>query len=168
MDILHSYWRMDYLRDKPKGEERLNPFVELPLLGDDKKARIIYRSQYVYIVLNKYPYNPGHLLVVPYRKVAELGKLNDEERNDLMATLVYGQQLLEQAFKMDGTNIGFNLGSAAGAGIPQHLHAHIIPRWNGDTNFFPAIGKTKVLAQALDETWEALRKVSAKMRPAST
>ena len=147
------------MEDKHDGEGHKNPFVELPKLGDDKKARIIHRSEHVYIVLNKYPYNPGHLLVVPYREISELSSLSVEERNDLMATLVYGQEILERAFNIDGANIGFNLGSVAGAGIPQHLHAHIVPRWKGDTNFFPIIGKTKVLPQALDATWEHLREV---------
>lgn len=157
MDTLHSYWRMEYLKAPRRADgTKENPFVALPEKRDDKAAFIVYRSQYAYLVLNIYPYNPGHLLVVPYREVSELEALSEAERNDFMATLVKGKRILQQAFSPDGFNIGFNLGSAAGAGIPQHLHGHIIPRWQGDTNFLPIVGKTRVLTQALKDTWEKL------------
>lgn len=157
METLHSYWRMEYLNQLHESEEDKNPFVYLPQIGDDKKALIVYRSTHVYLVLNKYPYNPGHLLLVPYKEKQDISDLSEEEYSDFMQTLLKGKKILEKTFHPDGMNIGINLGSAAGAGIPQHLHCHIVPRWEKDTNFMPVIGKTRVLAQALEETWERLR-----------
>ena len=135
-----------------------SPFSELPNLGDDRKALIVHRARYHYLLLNRYPYNPGHLLIVPYREVAELGDLTPEERLEMMDMIVLSQKILKKAMNPDGFNVGFNLGRASGAGIPRHLHGHIVPRWNGDSNFLPVIGKTRTLPQALDQTWEVLTK----------
>ena len=158
MDILHSYWRMEYIR-APKGPDGIgNPFAKLAETKDDRKALIVYRGPTSYLVLNKFPYNPGHLLALPYRELGDLSDLRDEERSDLMETIVKGKVILARALNPDGFNIGFNLGSTAGAGIPAHLHCHIVPRWNGDTNFMPVVGKTRVLPQALESTWERLQK----------
>ena len=158
MDILHSYWRMEYIR-APKGPDGIgNPFAKLAETKDDREALIVYRGPTSYLVLNKFPYNPGHLLALPYREIGDLSDLRDEERSDLMETIVKGKVILARALNPDGFNIGFNLGSTAGAGIPAHLHCHIVPRWNGDTNFMPVVGKTRVLPQALESTWERLRK----------
>lgn len=156
-EFLHAYWRMEYIVDE-EGRRRGNPFVELPLLGDDRKALIVYRGESAYLVLNRYPYNPGHLLAIPYREVPELEELEVAERAELMDLIVLGQQALRKAMRPDGFNVGFNFGKMAGAGIPSHLHAHIVPRWNGDTNFMPVLGRTRVLPEALDATWEKLRK----------
>lgn len=158
MDILHAYWRMDYVTaPRREGAPRPNPFVELPAADDDRQALILYRGEGHYILLNRFPYNPGHLLVLPYREVAALGELEAAERVELMDLLVLGQKAVTAAMGPDGFNIGFNFGKSAGAGIPQHLHAHIVPRWDGDTNFLPVIGGTRTLPQALDRTWEVLR-----------
>jgi ATP adenylyltransferase len=156
MQHLHAYWRMEYI-EAPKGETFGNPFAEMPQRGDDKTTHILHRAKHSYIVLNRFPYNAGHLLVVPYREVAELAQLTADERLDFMDTVVAGQEILRCALKPDGFNIGFNLGAAAGAGIPRHLHAHIVPRWNGDTNFMPVLGETRVLPQSLDAMWARLR-----------
>ena len=157
METLHAYWRMEYIEAPKTDEDFGNPFLSLPELGDDKEALIIYRGQQSYLILNKYPYNPGHLLTVPYREVAELSDLEVDERNDLMATIIKGKETLQKTFNPDGFNIGFNFGCSAGAGIPTHLHCHIVPRWEGDSNFMPVIGKTKVLPEALADTWEKLK-----------
>lgn len=158
MDLLHAYWRMEYVSaPKKDGEGHENPFKRLPESGDDRKALILIRSQYTYALLNRYPYNPGHLLVVPYREVPDLADLSVDERADLMELIVRCKETLAKAMKPDGFNIGFNLGGASGAGIPQHLHGHIVPRWNGDTNFMPVIGQARVLPEALDRTWEKLK-----------
>ena len=156
MQHLHAYWRMEYI-EAPKGSSFGRPFSEMPALNDDQATHILVRSQFTYIVLNRFPYNAGHLLVVPYREVAELSELNGEERLDFMDSLVLGQDILQRALKPDGFNIGLNLGAAAGAGIPKHLHAPIVPRWNGDTNFMPVLGETRVLPQSLDAMWSRLR-----------
>ena len=134
MDILNAYWRMEYVTSQEDGDKGMeSPFRALPELGDDRKALIIHRARHHYLVLNRYPYNPGHLLVVPFREVAEMEALSPDERLELMDLLVLSQDLLRRAMKPDGFNIGFNLGRASGAGIPRHLHGHVVPRWTGDT-----------------------------------
>lgn len=157
MQYLHSYWRMPYIEaPKPESGEG-NPFARLPEAEDDREVYIIWRGKRCYLVLNKFPYNAGHLLAIPYREVGQLADLDTEERAELMDTLVRGQDILQRALKPDGFNVGFNFGRAAGAGIPTHLHAHIVPRWNGDHNFMPVIGDTRVLPQSLDGMWERLK-----------
>lgn len=162
MKHLHPYWRMEYI-EAPKEVEtsrRKNPFTELPNLGDDRAALIVSRRKHTYLVLNKFPYNGGHLLAVPYREVADLSGLSEAERADLMEAIVEGKELLTKAVNPDGFNIGFNFGESAGAGIPSHLHGHIVPRWNGDTNFMPVLGQTRILPLALEQMWERLRAVT--------
>ena len=149
---------MEYVKAPKQDGTFGNPFAQLAESENDKEALIVWRNQRSYLILNKFPYNPGHLLAVPNREVADLCQLKAGERGELMETIVKGKSILTAALKPDGFNIGFNFGSAAGAGIPSHLHCHIVPRWKGDTNFMPVVGQTRVLPQALAETWEALRK----------
>ncbi len=160
MDHLHAYWRMEYI-EAPRLADGANPFTALPALGNDTEALIVHRSKLSYVMLNRYPYNPGHLLVVPFREVTDITDLNPAERADLMDLIIYGKDLLKAAVSPNAFNVGFNLGSAAGGSIP-HLHAHIVPRWNGDTNFMPVIGKTRVLPQSLDAMYARLKEVAAK------
>lgn len=155
MDHLHAYWRMDYI-EAPKQREGGNPFTDLPAMGDDARAHIIHRSPLSYLVLNSFPYNPGHLLAVPFRAVTDIAELRPDERADLMDEIVLGKEILRAAVNPNGFNVGFNLGSAAGGSIP-HLHAHIVPRWNGDTNFMPVLGQTRVLPQSLDAMYVRLK-----------
>lgn len=163
MDNLHAYWRMDYVSVPKEDSEVKNPFVSLPRMGDDRKALIVRRSTSVYLVLNKYPYNAGHLLVVPYREVARLSDLDGEERVDFLDVIIFAQDLLERTLQPDGFNVGMNLGMDAGAGIPRHLHCHVVPRWKADVNFMPVIAKTRVLPEALDVMWEKLSEEVSKM-----
>ncbi|HQU08767.1 MAG: HIT family hydrolase [Verrucomicrobia bacterium 21-51-4] len=158
MQHLHAYWRQNYV-EAPKRPEQggKNPFVEIPNNPDEKAARLIYRGAHNYLVMNIFPYNAGHLLAVPYREVPSLEAMTQAERADLMELTLKAQQILTRALKPDGFNIGMNLGSAAGAGIPQHVHMHIVPRWQGDTNFMPVLAETKTLTQSLDTMWERLR-----------
>ncbi|MGA2051899.1 MAG: HIT domain-containing protein [Opitutales bacterium] len=143
-------------QSKPEtGGDRL--FARLPAMGDDRAALIVWRGPTSYLVLNKYPYNAGHLLAAPYREVAQLAGLTPAERADLMDAIVKAQDILTRALQPDGFNVGFNFGRAAGAGLPTHLHAHIVPRWNGDGNFMPVLANTTVLPLALDTLWERLR-----------
>lgn len=161
MEQLHAYWRMEYI-EAPRLPDVKRPFTELPALGDDRTALIVYRSPLSYLMLNRFPYNPGHLLAIPFREVADIEELTPAESADLFAIIVTGKRILRQAMKPDGINIGFNLGSAAGGSIP-HLHGHLVPRWNGDNNFMPVLGQTRILPQSLDATWERLSAESAKM-----
>lgn len=155
MDHLHAYWRMEYI-EAPRLSDGGNPFVELPALGNDAEALIIHRSALSYLMLNRYPYNPGHLLAVPFRNVTDLSDLRSDESADLMREMILGKDVLQAAVSPHAFNIGFNLGSAAGGSIP-HLHGHIVPRWNGDTNFMPVIGKTRVLPQSLEAMYGRLK-----------
>jgi len=161
MEQLHAYWRMEYIA-APRLPESDRPFTDLPALGDDRDALIVHRSPRSYLMLNRFPYNPGHLLAIPFREVTELEALTAEESADLMAMIVTGKRIVTQAFAPDGFNVGFNLGSAAGGSIP-HLHGHIVPRWNGDTNFMPVLGQTRTLPQALESTWEKLVTTAAEI-----
>lgn len=154
MTQLHPYWRMEYIA-APRPPEMKRPFTELPALGDDRAALIVHRSALGYLILNRFPYNPGHLLAVPFREVSDLVELTPAEQADLMALLVFGEKILRAAMKPDAFNIGFNLGRPAGGSI-DHLHGHIVPRWQGDNNFMPVLGQTRILPQALDETWQRL------------
>jgi ATP adenylyltransferase len=162
MQQLHPYWRMAYIEAPRYPAKSKLPFTELPALGDDRSALIIHRAKRSYLILNRFPYNPGHLLAVPFRDVADLSVLTPAERADLFEEIVFGQQVLATALKPAGFNIGFNLGSAAGGSI-KHLHAHIVPRWEGDNNFMPVIAETRTLPQALDATWERLSVVAAEL-----
>jgi ATP adenylyltransferase len=164
MQQLHAYWRMDYIEAPRYPATMKRPFTELPLMGDDQAALIVHRTSLSYLVLNRFPYNPGHLLAVPFREVVELEELTAPERADLMEELVFARRLLAAAMKPDGVNIGFNLGSAAGGSI-AHLHGHIVPRWNGDNNFMPVVGQTRVLPQSLEATWERLSATVVQLTP---
>ncbi|HWA08727.1 MAG TPA: HIT domain-containing protein [Opitutaceae bacterium] len=158
MQQLHPYWRMDYI-EAPRYPATKRPFSELPALGDDETALIVHRTRLSYLILNRFPYNPGHLLAVPFRDVVDIDELTPAERADLMEIIVAGKKLLQATLKPDGFNVGFNLGSASGGSI-SHLHAHIVPRWNGDNNFMPVLGQTRILPQALAATWKRLSAAS--------
>ncbi|MET0262290.1 MAG: HIT domain-containing protein [Rariglobus sp.] len=161
MSQLHPYWRMEYI-EAPRMPDLKQPFTELPALGDDRAALIVHRSPLSYLMLNRFPYNPGHLLAIPFRDVSDIEELTPEESADLFAIIVFGKKVLKGALKPDGVNIGFNLGSASGGSI-AHLHGHIVPRWNGDNNFMPVLGQTRILPQALEATWERLSAEAARL-----
>jgi ATP adenylyltransferase len=161
MDHLHAYWRMEYI-EAPRLPEGANPFVELPKLGNDAEALIIHRSAFSYLILNRYPYNPGHLLAIPFRAATDLTELSPAERADLMDAIIFGKEVIKAAVNPNAFNIGFNLGAAAGGSIP-HLHAHIVPRWNGDTNFMPVIGQTRVLPQSLEAMYQRLSETARRL-----
>lgn len=147
---------MEYIEAPRYPASMQRPFAELPTLGDDRAALIVHRSALSYLILNRFPYNPGHLLAVPFREVSDLQQLDARERADLFEELILGQQLLQTALRPDGFNIGFNLGMSVAGGSIAHLHGHIVPRWNGDNNFMPVIAQTRILPQSLDATWEKL------------
>jgi ATP adenylyltransferase len=158
METLHAPWRIQYiLTPKPPPGDR-SIFTEMAQSGDDEANLIVARDRTCFAVLNRYPYVGGHLMVVPYKEVPDLSGLTDEEITDLWRLVRRCQAALTRVMKPDGFNIGMNLGKVAGAGILEHLHVHIVPRWNGDTNFMPVLGQTTVVP-------EALREVAAKLRP---
>ncbi len=155
MNHLHPYWRMRYIETRKKPEAG-NPFPALLSAGDDRASLIAHRGQTCFVLLNNFPYNPGHLMVLPMREVAQLAELDAAERVEFLDLIIRCQEVLSAVMRPAGFNIGINLGKVAGAGIPAHLHAHIVPRWDGDHNFMPVTADTHVLPQALDELWEKL------------
>ena len=132
-------------------------FCAKPQEDRDEKNLILYRGEQSFIILNAFPYNNGHLLVAPYRHVADLSLLSEEEHLDIVRLTMLGCEVLKSAVSPHGFNVGANLGQVAGAGIADHLHVHIVPRWNGDTNFMPVIGEVKVLPEALASTYALLK-----------
>jgi ATP adenylyltransferase len=131
-------------------------FCRMPELGDED-AFILERRQHAYSVLNLYPYTTGHLIVVPYRHTSDMEDLRPEESADLWALLTSGVAACRSALEPQGFNLGANLGRVAGAGIPDHIHFHVVPRWAGDTNFMSTVGHTRVLPEDLPTTWQAMR-----------
>jgi ATP adenylyltransferase len=157
MERLWAPWRMEYIGQAREGEDQRCLFCEKPKEGDDEKALIVARSELSFAMLNRYPYNSGHLMVAPFRHVGELEEVEDDESLDVQRLMQRCVTALKEAMQPDGFNIGMNLGVVAGAGIPDHLHWHVVPRWNGDTNFMPVVGDTKVIPSLLAESYRLLR-----------
>lgn len=153
MKRLWSPWRIKYILS-PKSQNCV--LCEKMADNRDRENYILYRSSKGCIMLNLYPYNSGHLMVVPLKHVPSLEQLNQEELLDLMNLTVKGIEALRSALKPEGFNIGINIGKAAGAGIEDHVHIHIVPRWEGDTNFMAVMAETKVIPELLDQTYDRL------------
>jgi ATP adenylyltransferase len=156
VDRLWAPWRLSYVTAAPAPQTdcifcaaRESPDHELVLL----------RGRHSFVILNLYPYNNGHLMVVPHRHVSTLESLEEPDRNELMALTRLSEMALTEAYHPQGMNVGINLGKAAGAGIENHLHVHLVPRWSGDTNFMTAVGQTRVLPEDLKETAARLRPI---------
>ena len=161
MESLHAPWRIEYILS-PKPEDKTGLFARLAQSSDDEVNFVVVRDRTCFALLNRYPYNGGHLMVVPYKEVADLNGLTDEEGADLWKLTRRCINALTAVMKPDGFNVGINLGKVAGAGIAEHLHIHIVPRWTGDTNFMPVLAGTGVLPDALKEIAAKLRAELAK------
>ncbi len=153
MERIWAPWRKEFIL---KAKESGCLFCELPDERADRKSLILFRGPRTYAVLNRYPYTNGHLMVVPYRHTAELDDLTRDEAGELWELARRSVNLLRAAYRPQGFNLGLNLGRAAGAGVVDHLHLHVVPRWAGDNNFMPVIGNTKVHSLSLDETFRVL------------
>ncbi|MCD6405554.1 MAG: HIT domain-containing protein [Planctomycetes bacterium] len=150
MKRLWAPWRMKYIEEIPKTDGCfLCEAAEAGEAGDENL--VVWREDLALCVMNRYPYNNGHLLVAPCRHEGEIGSLCEEERAALFGGLVRAKDLLQKVMSPDGFNIGLNLGRVAGAGLESHLHFHVVPRWNGDTNFMPVLADTKVIPEALSD-----------------
>src|SRR6185503_6629916 len=157
MECLHAPWRIQYiLAPKPPSSD-VSLFTRIAQSGDDVAHHVIVRDRTCYALLNNYPYNGGHLMVVPYKQVADFDALTDDEMLGLMKLTRRCLAALQTVMKPDGFNVGVNLGKVAGAGIAEHLHLHVVPRWNGDTNFMPVLAGATVMPQALGDLAEQLR-----------
>ena len=154
MKHLWAPWRMDYIMlEKPAG----CILCEKPAQNNDAANYILYRGNQNFVMMNAYPYNPGHLMIAPYRHVASLEELTGEELHEHIDIVSRSIRVLRQVFSPGGFNVGINMGKVAGAGITDHVHTHIVPRWQGDTNFMPVLADTRVIPQALAETYEKLQ-----------
>jgi ATP adenylyltransferase len=162
MDQLWAPWRLAYItRDEPPqaGDEC---FICRGLAeSEDRKNLVVLRTNLSAVLLNRFPYNNGHLLVAPRAHKGRLDELSADETLDLQQTLTRMVQILERAMRPEGFNVGLNLGKVAGAGLPGHVHWHVVPRWNGDTNFMPVLGDVRVIAQSLDALYDLLSKALA-------
>ncbi len=161
MESLHAPWRIQYILAPKTARTDESLFTRIAQSTEDEANYVITRDRTCYAVLNTYPYNGGHLLVVPYKQVADLNDLTDQELGDLMLMTRRCKNALTRVMKPDGFNIGINLGKVAGAGVAEHLHIHVVPRWSGDTNFMPVIANTTVLPLALSELAAQLRRALA-------
>jgi len=155
MDRLWAPWRMEYIISTQDDDQECI-FCQKPKETDDRENLIVYRSSQSFVIMNKFPYNNGHLMVVPYVHESDLTKFTDDVLLDMQHLLQLSLKALNETMKPHGINIGVNLGRSAGAGIVDHLHYHMVPRWNGDTNYMPVLAGTKVISEALVDSWQKL------------
>lgn len=161
MESLHAPWRIEYIL-APKTGPEAGLFTRIAQSSDDEANLVIVRDRTCYALLNRYPYNGGHLMIVPYKETPDLDGLTVEELADLWELVRRCISALKQVMKPDGFNIGINLGKVAGAGIAEHLHVHVVPRWSGDSNFMPVLAQTSVVPEALAELAAKLRMALAR------
>ena len=154
MNHLWSPWRMSYIQDHQT--ENGCVFCHAQSIEDGLENQIVHRGVNAYVILNRYPYTSGHLMVLPFEHQPNLDDLSLETRNEIMELVSTGMQVLREVYGAQGFNLGANLGVAAGAGIPKHFHFHIVPRWEGDTNFMTSIGETRVVPEALEKTYQRI------------
>ena len=150
-------WRLEYVKDASKDKESECIFCEALDAGDDDANLIIRRGERAFVILNKYPYTNGHLLIAPHEHVAEFQRLDDETMAEIMSLAQQGMNALETSYAPHGYNVGFNQGRVAGAGVEHHIHMHVVPRWGCDTNFMPVLGDTRVMNQTLEDTYATVR-----------
>src|SRR5271169_6471843 len=160
MDYLWTPWRYAYVSTAEKASSCV--FCDAVKAGDDAKALIIYRGQHCFVILNAYPYTPGHVMIVPYAHLDELQKLPREAAHEMMGLSQRMESVLRELYRPDGINLGMNIGKAAGAGIAGHIHMHVLPRWVADANFLSVIGETRILPEMLEVTWGRMREAMQK------
>ncbi|MFH0800708.1 MAG: HIT domain-containing protein [Pseudomonadota bacterium] len=162
MEHLWAPWRMqfiDELRKKAGG----CVFCEAALPGDDRQRLVLYRGKSCFILMNRFPYNNGHLLIIPYRHTGSLAELTGDEHAEMLRLCANSADVMAKAIEAEGFNCGFNIGKVAGAGITDHVHLHVVPRWLGDTNFMPIIGDTRSMPEYLERTYDRLKPGFEKM-----
>jgi len=155
LDYLWSPWRYSYLTAQHKPEGCI--FCLMIAAGNDEEALIVFRGEHNFVVLNRFPYTTGHLMVAPYRHVPDLAGLSDTAANEMMALTRAAERHLRWLYHPDGVNLGMNIGASAGAGVAGHIHMHVLPRWTGDAGFITTVSETRVLGEELPVTWKRLR-----------
>ena len=155
MKIISAGWRMEYIE---KDDDGSCIFCRKTEASSDEDSFIVRRGKLAYIIMNVYPYTTGHLMVAPYRHVGRVSDLTGEESTEIMQLVAWGERVLRSALNPDGFNVGMNIGKCAGAGYPNHIHMHIVPRWEGDTNFMPVVSESKVLPETLSDTYSKIMK----------
>ncbi|MFM9118896.1 MAG: HIT family protein [Acidimicrobiaceae bacterium] len=166
LERIWNGWRADYVVHGQGAQKKSDKSVFTQILDSgisDEQCYIVHRGEKVFAIMNAFPYTSGHLLVVPYREVAELEDLSHDETSELWATVTTAIKVLKSVYKPEAMNVGINLGAAAGGSIAQHLHVHIVGRWGGDTNFMVATANTKILPEALDVSADRIRKAWMKI-----
>ena len=159
VDALWAGWRGEYLASSRRSDRSTSIFTEILESGrPDHECHIVHRGRRVFAILNIYPYSPGHLLVLPYRCVADLTDLDSEEAAELWSTVTSACGAIRHEYRPHGINVGINMGAASGGSVLEHLHVHVVPRWNGDSNFLTATANAKAIPEALDVTTERLTK----------
>ena len=152
---LWAPWRIEYIKSNEKTEGCIFCFEDAM---NDEKRLVVYRTIHSFVIMNLYPYNNGHIMVVPNKHISDLFELNKNEYMDLMELKRASIKIVKFVFNPHGLNVGMNLGICAGAGVDDHLHIHIVPRWNGDTNFMPVVGQTKVISEHMQQSFQELKK----------
>ena len=155
MDYLWTPWRYAYVSTAEKAVSCV--FCEAVKAGDDAKTLIVHRGEHCFVILNAYPYTPGHVMIVPYVHLDELQKLPLDAAGEMMKLSQSMESVLRELYQPDGINLGMNIGKAAGAGIAGHIHMHVLPRWVADANFLSVVGETRILPETLEETWKRMR-----------
>jgi ATP adenylyltransferase len=156
---LWAPWRFDYVTTASKPSQGGCIFVELPAEDKDRENLILYRGELAFVMLNAFPYTSGHLMVAPFHHTPNVEDLSDDEMFEVGRLIAHGVRWLKKAYDPQGFNIGANIGAAGGAGIPSHVHWHIVPRWSGDTNFMTTVGDVRILPQSLPDSYDLLRKI---------
>ena len=155
MEYLWTPWRLIYMKEKGGNEGCV--FCRAAQGTDDSESLIVYRGEFSFVILNRYPYTSGHLMIAPYEHAARLGEITEAAAQELMILTRRSERLLQETYNPDGLNLGMNLGEAAGAGIEQHIHMHVLPRWRGDANFMTSVGNTRIIPEVLEVTYEKLQ-----------
>jgi len=160
MTHLWTPWRSTYMTQK-KDKSRCI-FCDAAADSSDEKNLVVHRGASCFVLLNRYPYTSGHIMIAPYEHAARLNRIAEATTDEIIRLTRRAENILEEIYRPDGLNFGMNLGQAAGAGIEQHIHMHVLPRWNGDANFMTSVGNTRVIPEALEDTYAKLKNGFAK------
>lgn len=163
MEHLWTPWRSTYMKEKK--DKSVCIFCAAIQDTNDRETLVLHRARYCFVILNRYPYTSGHLMIAPFAHVSRLTAIADEASTEMMQLARFSETILEKTYRPDGLNLGMNLGEAAGAGIEQHIHLHVLPRWKGDANFMTTIGETRIIPEALDVTYDRLVHEFAALKP---